>query len=146
MDGSDVTLPFNPEPGNDRLDSGSADAHTQEFTEPIRFGSIFKSAPPEDPLDWALVKIDNPGASQSVNQPFSDLLINKVHSGNRWIYPNSLRGGGGGRVLICLGSLETAIEGTMSGVSSFSKMPGSKVFQELWQVNRSDGSFGKFKI
>jgi hypothetical protein len=33
----------------------------------------------------------------------------------------------------------------MPGVSSFSKVPGSDVFQELWQVSRFDGSFGKFK-
>jgi hypothetical protein len=72
-------------------------------------------------------------------------MINKVHLADRWIYPKSLRGGGGGRVLVCLGSLETAVEGTLSEVPSFSKAPGSKVAQEHWQVKRFDGSFGKFR-
>lgn len=48
------------------------------------------------------------------------------------------------RVLICLGSLDSAAEGIMSGASSFAKPPGCKIFQELWQVSRLDGEFGEF--
>ena len=122
--------------GEEIPDPESTRTNTQELIGPIRLGSIFKSAPPEDPLDWALVKIDDPGAIQYVNE---------VHLVDRRLYPRSLRGGGGGRVLICLGSLETAIEGKLSSAPSFIKIAGSRVFQELWQVNRFDGSFGKCK-
>lgn len=71
-------------------------------------------------------------------------MINKFRLADRWICPKSIRGGGGGRVLVCLGSLETAVGGTLSEAPSFSKAPGKKVFQELWQVQRDDGTFGKF--
>lgn len=131
--------------GEEIPDPESTCTNTQELIEPIRLGSIFKSAPPEDPLDWALVKIDDQGANQYAKKSFSDLFVNEIHLVDRQLYPRSLRGGGGGRVLICLGSLETAIEGKLSSAPSFIKIAGSRVFQELWQVNRFDGSFGKCK-
>jgi hypothetical protein len=104
------------------------------------------SAPPEETLDWALVAIDGPEGIQSLTQLFPDLPINRVLTvGRGWIFLRSLRSGREGRVLICLGGPDEISEGMMSGVSSFSKLRGGKSFQELWQVNRLVGSFGKFK-
>ena len=145
LDNSDINFHFDLDLGKEIPDPQPAYTNTQEPIEPIRFGSIFKSAPPEDPLDWALVKIDEPSAIQYADKSFLDLVINEVQLADRRLYPSSLRGSGEGRVLICLGSPEVAIEGKLSSASSFIKIVGSKVFQELWQVNRFDGSFGKRK-
>jgi hypothetical protein len=141
LDGSDVNFSFCSDPAVTGPNFHSADAHAdREISESVRFGSVFASTAPEDTLDWALVKIDNPDII-----PFaSDLMINKVCLADRWVYPESLRGGGGGRVLICLGALE-AVEGIVSEIASFSKAPGKRVFQELWQVKLSKGSFGKLR-
>lgn len=149
LDGSDSTLAFGPDPAITGPNLGSTGAQKQqEVTKPIRFGSLVKSSAsaPQDTLDWALVKIEGADIIQSTSQSFSNLMINKVClANNLCIYPESLRGSRGCRVLVCLGSHKTAVEGTLSEVPSFSKTPGYNVFQELWQVKRFDGIFGKFR-
>ncbi|KIN08868.1 hypothetical protein OIDMADRAFT_48709 [Oidiodendron maius Zn] len=137
--GSDASLFFGP--CNNRPDSESTGVPTQEFNDLIRFGSFFRSAPLGSPLDWALIRIDKPEAVQLANVPSSELLANRVLSADRCIYPHALGTGKKMRVLICLGSLDSAAEGIMSGASSFAKPPGCKIFQELWQVSRLDGEF-----
>lgn len=138
-DNSEFALPFDLHIKNDETDS----EYLQEFPPSHKLGSLFMSAPPEDPLDWALVTIDD---IQSLVGAYPDLPINSVFpKGGEWIPLRSLRAGREGRVLICLGRPGSLTEGIMSGVSSFSKVRGSKSFQELWQVKRHEGSFGEFK-
>jgi len=49
------------------------------------------------------------------------------------------------RVLVCTGSIDGIYEGTLSGVTSFMKAPGTEKFQEMWTVRRPDGSFCKLE-
>jgi hypothetical protein len=48
------------------------------------------------------------------------------------------------RVLIGAGHDDAVIEGCLSALPSFQKLPGSSKFQELWTVSCADATFCEF--
>lgn len=141
---SETIIPFDLDIQNEQENIRCPIALTEHLPEPIKLGSVFMSTSPEESLDWALVELENSAPIQAANLVFPSLPINRVQWNGRLIFPKSPRPGREGEVLICLGPNNTS-EGVMSGVSSFSKVRGSKDFLELWQVNRQDGNFGKLE-
>jgi hypothetical protein len=75
-----------------------------------------------------------------------DSLVNKVLWNEKVLYPENLAPKPADvKVIACTGSYTrspfAALQGTLSGVVSFSKPPGSTTFQELWMVKLDDGNF-----
>jgi hypothetical protein len=107
-------------------------------------GTLFATTLPEETLDWALVKIEYLAFS-NLNPSVLD-AIDELFWGPEVMYPKSIANEPlDCRVFICTGSSDSVIEGTLSSVASFSRLPGAKNFQQLWTVRRLDGEFSKFR-
>ena len=135
--GSDT--PLSSELGSSSPDIGPTGTRAEEASSPIRFGSLYESSPPRSPFNWALVRIENPEVIQLANPPSSELFANKVLLEGRHLYPKAIQVDKGTKVLICLGSVDIAVEGEMSA-PSFSDIRTPRVpralagSQEGWRI------------
>lgn len=108
----------------------------------MKLGELFASTEAGDSLDWALVKIgSSPFALQfSHLHDFSNMIW-----GEKLIYPRAIRNATSDvQVLIFTGS-EGVVEGSLSGVASFTLNSHTHKFQSLLTVRRLVGTFCMYK-
>ncbi|TVY81713.1 Cell wall integrity protein scw1 [Lachnellula suecica] len=112
-----------------------------------RLGSVFISAP-ERGLNWALVAIENPDlTAEKISLNNRRFMVNSIYRRNHSlhtsaIYPRRLASEPADvEVLICTGNKDDPLEGRLSAIPSFQKIPGKNAFQELWVVKCIGGSF-----
>lgn len=109
---------------------------------PVKLGELFVSTEAGDRLDWALVKI----RSSLFTLEFTHLQdFSNVIWGEKLMYPRSIVNATSDvRVLIFTGS-EGVVEGSLSGVTSFSLNSNAHKFQSLLTVRRLVGKFCMYK-
>ncbi|KAF4625861.1 hypothetical protein G7Y89_g12303 [Cudoniella acicularis] len=120
-----------------RLKSASAvnlDASFEKFGTFDRSGSSTLSSPGSD---WALIAVENNNFRRMVSARPMEISW-KGHK----IIPSTITAKPSPTgVLICTGSDNEPVEGTLSAATAFSLRPRAKKFQQLWIVTRAEGAF-----
>ncbi|KAK0117886.1 hypothetical protein ONS95_012205 [Cadophora gregata] len=106
---------------------------------PERYGTLFAFSDPDERLDWALVKVENP-ALLRFPRP-DEYMANNMRCGNNLIYPNSIAHGSlDADVVVCTGS-SGVVQGRLSGVTAYKRAARQRGFQQLSTMVLSMGTF-----
>ena len=105
-----------------------------EDTDLISLGSLaeFSEASDTSNLDWALIRIDSPQILSSVCQWSKILRTQSIQQGS----PVKAK-------VQVMTTTNRTIEGTITGGSTFMRLPNSIAFQEMWKV-QLDRPLGEF--
>jgi hypothetical protein len=108
----------------------------------VKLGKLFASTEAGERLDWALVEIQPSPFTSQFTHPYD--FSNKIWE-EKLVYPRSIKNATSHvRVLIFTGS-EGVVEGSLSGVTSFTFNSNAHKFQSLLTVQRLVGKFCMYK-